>query len=59
MSRFDAVPVLVGAGALTQRVEDPAQALEPVALMAEATRRAAENAGAKFIVEDGTIYLDI
>ncbi len=46
MSRFDAVPVLVGAGALTQRVEDPALALEPVALMAEATRRAGENAGA-------------
>ena len=38
-------PVLVGAGQLVQRVE-PADALEPVALMAEAARRAAEDAGA-------------
>ena len=38
-------PVLVGAGQLLQRV-DPADALEPVAMMAEAARRAAADAGA-------------
>jgi len=38
-------PVLVGAGQLVQR-EDPADALEPVAMMAEAARRAADDAGA-------------
>ncbi len=38
-------PVLVGAGQLVQR-EEPADALEPVAMMAEAARRAAEDAGA-------------
>jgi acetyl-CoA C-acetyltransferase len=38
-------PVLVGAGQLLQRV-DPADALEPVAMMAEAARRAADDAGA-------------
>lgn len=38
-------PVLVGAGQLVQR-EQPADALEPVAMMAEAARRAAEDAGA-------------
>ena len=38
-------PVLVGAGQLLQRM-DPADALEPVAMMAEAARRAAADAGA-------------
>ena len=38
-------PVLVGAGQLVQR-EAPADALEPVAMMAEAARRAADDAGA-------------
>ena len=38
-------PVLVGAGQLVQR-QEPADALEPVAMMAEAARRAAEDAGA-------------
>ncbi len=38
-------PVLVGAGQLVQR-EEPDAALEPVALMAEAARRAADDAGA-------------
>jgi acetyl-CoA C-acetyltransferase len=38
-------PVLVGAGQLTQKVA-PEEALEPVDMMAEAARRAAEDAGA-------------
>jgi len=39
-------PVLVGAGQVIQRVDDPADAREPLALMAEAAERAAEDAGA-------------
>ena len=40
----DRLPVLVGAGQLVQRDVDPRQALDPVAMMLEATRRAAEDA---------------
>jgi acetyl-CoA C-acetyltransferase len=39
-------PVLVGAGQLLQRVEDPAAAREPLALMIEAAERAAKDAAA-------------
>lgn len=39
-------PVLVGAGQLLQRVEDPAAAREPLSLMIEVAERAAEDAGA-------------
>lgn len=39
-------PVLVGVGAITQQVEDPRQALEPLDLMAVALERAAIDAGA-------------
>jgi len=42
----DRAPILVGAGQLTQRDVEPAQALEPVALMAAAARIAADAAGA-------------
>ena len=42
----DATPVLVGCGQVTQSEPDPAAALEPVELMAEAGRRAAEDSGA-------------
>ena len=46
MSSLDPrTPVLVGAGAVTQREEDPAAALEPLTLMAIALERAAEDAG--------------
>ncbi len=38
-------PVLVGAAALQQRLEDPLEALEPTALMAAALERAADAAG--------------
>lgn len=41
----DDMPVLVGAGALTQREEDPSLALEAIALMEGALRRAAADAG--------------
>jgi acetyl-CoA C-acetyltransferase len=42
----DRTPVVVGVGQYTQRDVDPAEALEPVAMMAAAARRAAEDAGA-------------
>ncbi len=42
----DRAPVLVGAGQLTQRDVEPVEALEPVAMMEVAARRAADDAGA-------------
>ena len=44
-------PVLVGAGAVRQREADPTQAREPVALMAAALERAAEDAGSRRLLE--------
>ncbi len=40
-------PVLVGSAAITQRESDPAQALDAVALMAQAIRDAAQDAGGR------------
>jgi acetyl-CoA C-acetyltransferase len=42
----DNVPILIGAGQVTQRDVDPANAREPLQLMVDAARRAAEDAGA-------------
>lgn len=42
----DRAPILIGAGQLTQRDVEPAAALEPLAMMDVAARRAAEDAGA-------------
>lgn len=39
-------PVLVGIGVVTQREEDPGRALDPLAMMVEAARRAGADAGA-------------
>jgi acetyl-CoA C-acetyltransferase len=39
-------PVIVGVGQVEQRVDDPTQALEPVALLADAARKTADDAGA-------------
>src|SRR5262249_50832049 len=41
----DRTPILVGAGQRTQRDADPAVALDPLAMMAEAARAAADDAG--------------
>ena len=46
MAAEERVPVLIGAGEVTERLADPALVREPAALMAEALRRAAEDAGA-------------
>jgi acetyl-CoA C-acetyltransferase len=43
-------PVIVGVGQLVQRPADPTDALEPVAMMVEAVRRAADDAGAKALL---------
>jgi len=42
----DRLPVLIGAGQVTQRDADPVAALEPLGLMAESARRAAADAAA-------------
>jgi acetyl-CoA C-acetyltransferase len=41
-----AEPVLVGVGVATQREDDPRRAMDPLALMTHAARRAGEDAGA-------------
>jgi acetyl-CoA C-acetyltransferase len=43
-------PLLVGVGAVTQREPDPARAREPLALMALALERAAEDAGSRALL---------
>jgi acetyl-CoA C-acetyltransferase len=47
MSHGPRTPVLVGAGAVQQRAEDPREAREPLGLMAEALERAAADAGSR------------
>jgi acetyl-CoA acetyltransferase len=42
-------PVLVGAGEITDRPDDPMRGLEPLALMEHALRRAAQDAGAALL----------
>jgi len=44
-------PTIVGAGQFVQRVEDPRQAVPPIAVMEHALRRAAEDTGAKGLLE--------
>jgi acetyl-CoA C-acetyltransferase len=51
MSLDPRTPVIVGVGQVTQRV-DPAEALEPVDLMAEAARRAAADSSAGGLLDD-------
>ncbi|MFL2937061.1 MAG: acetyl-CoA acetyltransferase [Myxococcota bacterium] len=45
MSQSDQTPILVGVGASSQRLDDPAEALEPVALMVRALEAAGQDAG--------------
>jgi acetyl-CoA C-acetyltransferase len=47
----ESTPVLVGVAAIQQREEDPRVAREPVALMAEALERAADDAGSRALLE--------
>jgi len=48
----DRIPVIVGVGEITDKPDNPAQGLEPLALMQEALMRAEGDAGARLI---GTI----
>jgi acetyl-CoA C-acetyltransferase len=51
-------PTIVGAGQFVQRVDDPREAVEPIAVMEESLRRAAEDAGAPRLLESlDTIYV--
>jgi len=50
MTQASRTPVLVGVGAVSQREADPARAQEPVALMAAALERAAEDAGSRSLL---------
>ncbi|PWR23624.1 acetyl-CoA acetyltransferase [Zavarzinia compransoris] len=49
MSDADTIPVIVGIGEIADRPADPARGLEPLALMAEALRRAEADAGADLL----------
>jgi acetyl-CoA C-acetyltransferase len=46
MGAADETPVLVGVGQVLQRAEDPREATEPLAMMADALRQAGADAGA-------------
>jgi acetyl-CoA C-acetyltransferase len=50
MPKTARLPVLVGAAALRQRSEDPRDAREPIALMADALRAAAADAGSSSLL---------
>ena len=47
-------PVLVGAGVASRRCDDPREALESVALMAEAAERAGEDAGSRQLLAEAS-----
>ncbi|MBX7526506.1 acetyl-CoA acetyltransferase [Qipengyuania vesicularis] len=51
MSETDphAVPVIIGVGQINDRPDDPADGLDPIGLMAEALRRADEDAGGDWL----------
>lgn len=50
MSHGSRTPVLVGAGVVQQRAEDPREAREPLLLMGDALERAAEDAGSRALL---------
>ena len=54
MSHAEATPVLVGISQLEQRSEDPSAAREPLDLMIDAVRQAAEDAGAPALLTEAS-----
>ena len=54
MSHAEATPVLVGISQLEQRTEDPSAAREPLDLMIDAVRQAAEDAGAPALLTEAS-----
>ena len=58
MSASGATPVLVGVGQILQRLEDPREALEPLAMMRAALERAGKDSGApKLLQRADSIYV--
>ncbi len=57
MSNDSRIPVIVGVGEITDKPANPAEGLEPLALMAEALKRAEQDAGAKLVAEIDSIDL--
>jgi acetyl-CoA C-acetyltransferase len=49
------LPVLVGIAQLEQRIDDPAQAREPIELMIEAVKQAAEDAGSSELLNASAV----
>lgn len=54
MSNAQAAPVLIGVAQLEQRITDPGTGKEPLALMIDAVRAAAEDAGANGVLDAAT-----
>jgi acetyl-CoA C-acetyltransferase len=57
MSNDSRIPVIVGVGEITDKPANPADGLEPLALMAEALKRAEQDAGAKLVAQIDSIDL--
>lgn len=57
MSNESRIPVIVGVGEITDKPNTPADGLEPLALMAEALKRAEQDAGAKLVAAIDSIDL--
>lgn len=57
MSAAESTPVIVGVGQLLQRLDDPREAAEPLAMMISVLERAAEDAGApKLLSRADSVY---
>src|SRR5256885_768352 len=57
MNNDSRIPVIVGVGEMTDKPANPADGLEPLALMAEALKRAEQDAGAKLVAQIDSIDL--
>jgi acetyl-CoA C-acetyltransferase len=57
MNNDSRIPVIVGVGEITDKPANPADGLEPLALMAEALKRAEQDAGSKLVAEIDSIDL--
>jgi acetyl-CoA C-acetyltransferase len=57
MKNESRIPVIVGVGEITDKPARPADGLEPLALMAEALKRAEQDAGARLVAEIDSIDL--
>src|SRR6185295_6995514 len=51
----DCIPVIVGVGEITDRPEEIAESLEPLALLVEALKRAEADSGSRLLGEIGSL----